>query len=412
MKVWILQTGEPLHIDLDMQRPMRAINLANALTKEGHEVVIWSSDFNHFTKKHRCNKFNSIKVDNDLTINLLPSLGYKHNVSIRRLLDHGQLALNLRKHLKGSELPDIAVIGYPPIETSWTLTSFLNHRKIPVILDVKDAWPDILVRGLPSKFRFLGKVLLFPYFKMMKQAFKKASGFTAPSNEFLKWCLKKAGRPQNSIDSILPLTAPIESFSLKEKESAEKYLVSVNVLEEVPFRISFIGSLSDSFDFNPILVASEVLPIQFVIAGDGPNSNSLKQLFINSKNVVFTGRLNSIQSLVLQERSNLMIAPYMDLPDFEMSVPNKLYDYMRNGKPILTSLGGSVENLVLSKKIGLRYFNSSPETLVDAIKVLLKNPEMLHEMKGRSANLYRQRYSYDIVYTTFVSNLEKIVNEK
>lgn len=412
MKVWILQTGEPLHVDLDTQRPMRAINLANALTEKGHEVVIWSSAFNHFTKKHRYNKFNSIKVDKNLTINLLPSLGYKHNVSIRRLLDHAQLALNLRKHLKGSELPDIAVIGYPPIETSWTLTSFLNRSKIPVILDVKDAWPDILVRGLPSKFRFLGKFLLFPYFKMMKQAFKKASGFTAPSNEFLQWCLKKAGRPQNLIDSVLPLTAPRESFSIEEKGSAVKYLESINVLEDIPFRISFIGSLSDSFDFKPILAASEVLPIQFVFAGDGPNLESLKKLFLNSKNLILTGRLNSIQSLVLQERSDLMIAPYMDLSDFEMSIPNKLYDYMRNGKPILTSLGGSVENLVLSEKIGLRYFNSSPETLVDAIKVLLKNPEMLNEMKGRAANLYRQRFSYDIVYPTFVSHLEKIVNEK
>jgi glycosyltransferase involved in cell wall biosynthesis len=412
LKVWILQTGEPLHVDLDTQRPMRAINLANALTKKGHEVVVWSSAFNHFTKEHRYNKFNSIKVDKNLTINMLPSLGYKHNVSIRRLLDHAQLALNLRKHLNGSELPDIAVIGYPPIETSWTLTSFLSHRKVPVILDVKDAWPDILMRGLPSKFRLLGKFLLFPYFKMMKQAFKKASGFTAPSNEFLQWCLKKAGRPQNSIDSVLPLTAPRESFSLEEKESAVKYLESINVLEDIPFRISFIGSLSDSFDFKPILAASEVLPIQFVIAGDGPNLHSLKKLFLNSQNLILTGRLNSIQSLVLQERSDLMIAPYMDLSDFEMSIPNKLYDYMRNGKPILTSLGGSVENLVLSEKIGLRYFNSNPETLVDAIKVLLKNPEMLNEMKGRAANLYRQRFSYDIVYPTFVSNLEKIVNEK
>ncbi len=391
---------------------MRAMNLANALTKKGHEVIIWSSDFNHFTKKHRYNKFSSIKIDKNLTINLLPSLGYKNNVSVRRLFDHAQLALSLRKHLNGSELPNIAVIGYPPIESAWTLNNFLTKRKIPVILDVKDAWPDILVRGLPSKFRFLGKFLLFPYFRMMKQAFKKASGFTAPSNEFLQWCLKKAGRPQNSIDSVLPLTAPRESFSIEEKESAVKYLESINVLEKIPFRISFIGSLSDSFDFKPIIAASEVLPIQFVIAGDGPNLNSLRQLFINSKNVVLTGRLNSIQSLVLQERSDLMIAPYMDLSDFEMSIPNKLYDYMRNGKPIITSLGGSVEKLVLSEKIGLRYFNSNPETLVDSIKISLKNPEMLNEMKSRGANLYRKRFSYNIVYHTFVSNLEKIVNEK
>jgi glycosyltransferase involved in cell wall biosynthesis len=412
LKVWILQTGEPLHVDLDIQRPMRAMNLANALTKKGHEVIIWSSDFNHFTKKHRYNKFSSIKIDKNLTINLLPSLGYKNNVSVRRLFDHAQLALNLRKHLNGSELPNIAVIGYPPIESAWTLTNFLTKRNIPVILDVKDAWPDILVRGLPVKYRFLGKFLLFPYFKMMRQTFKKASGFSAPSTEFLQWCLQKTGRPQNSIDSVLPLTAPKESFSIDEKERAVKYLESKNVLEVILFRISFIGSLSDSFDFKPILAASDVLPIQFVIAGDGPNLDSLKKLFINSKNVVLTGRLNSIQSLVLQERSDLMIAPYMDLPDFEMSIPNKFYDYMRNAKPILTSLGGSVENLVLSEKIGLRYLNSNSETLVDSINILLKNPEMLNEMKDRAANLYNQRFAYDIVYNTFVSKIERIVHEE
>jgi glycosyltransferase involved in cell wall biosynthesis len=391
---------------------MRAMNLANALTEKGHEVVIWSSDFNHFTKKHRFNKFNSIKINKNLTINLLPSLGYKSNVSIKRLFDHAQLALNLRKHLNGSELPNIALIGYPPIESAWALTNFLTERKIPVILDVKDAWPDILVRGLPEKFRFLGKFLLFPYFKMMQRAFKKASGFSAPSNEFLQWCLQKTGRPKNSVDSVLPLTAPKESFSPEEKGEAIKYLESINVLEKISFRISFIGSLSDSFDFKPILAASEVLPIQFVIAGDGPNLNSLRQLFINSKNVVLTGRLNSIQSLVLQERSHIMIAPYMDLPDFEMSIPNKFYDYMRNAKPILTSLGGSVENLVLSEKIGLRYLNSNSETLVDSIKILLKNPEMLNEMKDRAANLYNQIFAYDIVYNTFVSKLERIVHEE
>ena len=31
MKIWILQTGEPLHIDKSGLRPMRAMNLSNAL---------------------------------------------------------------------------------------------------------------------------------------------------------------------------------------------------------------------------------------------------------------------------------------------------------------------------------------------------------------------------------------------
>jgi hypothetical protein len=53
MRVWIFQTGEPLPIDKDGFRQMRAANLAEALIRAGHTVEIWSADFNHFTKTHR-----------------------------------------------------------------------------------------------------------------------------------------------------------------------------------------------------------------------------------------------------------------------------------------------------------------------------------------------------------------------
>ena len=51
MKVWILQTGEPLHCDEGSPRPMRAINLSNKLVEAGHDVVLWSSAFSHQEKK-------------------------------------------------------------------------------------------------------------------------------------------------------------------------------------------------------------------------------------------------------------------------------------------------------------------------------------------------------------------------
>ena len=47
MKIWIFQSGEPLHTDADNLRPMRAMNLANVLLDMGHEVVLWSSSFFH-----------------------------------------------------------------------------------------------------------------------------------------------------------------------------------------------------------------------------------------------------------------------------------------------------------------------------------------------------------------------------
>ena len=53
LTIWLLQTGEPLHIDAGNPRPMRAMNLANALVAAGHKVVLWSSSFYHQEKRHR-----------------------------------------------------------------------------------------------------------------------------------------------------------------------------------------------------------------------------------------------------------------------------------------------------------------------------------------------------------------------
>ena len=61
MRVWILQTGEPLHCDGGNPRPMRAMNLSNTLVALGHEVVLWSSAFFHQEKKHRSKKFKKFK---------------------------------------------------------------------------------------------------------------------------------------------------------------------------------------------------------------------------------------------------------------------------------------------------------------------------------------------------------------
>ena len=79
MIFWIFQTGEPLPSDKIKPRKMRAYNLADTLIKKGHEVVIWSSAFNHQDKIHRCKKIKEINVNKNLIVKLIPSpLPYTH----------------------------------------------------------------------------------------------------------------------------------------------------------------------------------------------------------------------------------------------------------------------------------------------------------------------------------------------
>ena len=109
MKIWILQTGEPLDIDNDDSRPMRAMNLSSFLVNRGHRVVLWSSAFHHRDKRHRSREYKIYNVSKDYQIRLIPSPGYEKNKSIKRFWDHIIMGSNLKKILKKEiDTPDVA----------------------------------------------------------------------------------------------------------------------------------------------------------------------------------------------------------------------------------------------------------------------------------------------------------------
>ena len=208
MRVWILQTGEPLHCDLGNPRPMRAMNLADALVKRGHQVVLWSSAFYHQEKTHRSFEAKVIKVSELLEIRLIPSCGYEANIGLKRLRDHFQLARNLKKLLVGQPPPDVAFIGYPPIETAAVLSRWLKKYKIPNFIDVKDQWPHYFLGAVPSFARPLLRLVLFPYFYFGKRALRDASGITSMSQSFVDWAANYRGSSVQDTDAAFALTAP------------------------------------------------------------------------------------------------------------------------------------------------------------------------------------------------------------
>jgi len=412
MKIWILQTGEPLQIDKNGLRPMRAMNLSNALIEKGHEVVIWSSDFDHFNKIHRFGHQYQVNHSQHLQIKLIPSRGYKSHVGLSRLIDHAQLGINLKKMLENELPPDVAFIGYPPIETAWVMTSWLKKKQVPSMLDVKDAWPEVLLRAVPKKLRFLGKFLLFPYFVLMRKTFKNASSISAPTKEFLKWCLDKASREVGGKDTIAPLTSPDPKFSDTEIIEANSWLDKMGIKDSNLTRISFIGTMNSAFDFDPIIAAAKESSAQFVIAGDGPQFKDVKGKTTGIDNFIMLGWITSAQAKALSKRSSMLIAPFHDFADFNMSLTNKFYDAMANGKGMLTTISGAAGDFIIEKKIGIKYFNSNVKSLIDVISRIDSDKNIIDNLSKNARNLYESEYSYSKIYGSLVNKLEKLAKNE
>jgi glycosyltransferase involved in cell wall biosynthesis len=406
VKIWILQTGEPLQIDSSGSRPMRAMNLSKALIDQGHDVTLWSSDFDHFSKQHRYGVENTINFSSQLTIRLIKSRGYKSHIGLSRLFDHAQLGWNLRKMLRHEKAPDVAFIGYPPIEPAWIMSRWMKKHGTPTILDVKDAWPQVLVDSFPFALKPLARAFFYPYTKMMKQTFALSKGISSVSQEFLDWCLSATARGQNDYDFVFPLSPQQKTFSKEEIESATKWWEGLEIDPTYTLTGYFVGSMTDAFDFQPIISAARKLPVRFVLAGDGPRLESLIEETFNIPNIVFPGRISSVQARVLSDHADFSLAPLAIRSDFEMSIPNKFYDAMQMGKPMITSLAGPSRRMLEVNKCGLYYKGEAEFEKI--LRGLLADPNSLIEMSNNASSHFNKNFSFVQVYLDAVQKLVRL----
>ena len=414
LTVWLLQTGEPLPVDADNPRPMRAMNLASALVAAGHSVVLWSSAFNHQEKRHRVTGTQRILVAPRLEVRLIASPGYQRNIGLARLWDHAMLARNLARELaREHTVPDVAFIGFPPIETAAVMARWLARRAIPCVVDVKDQWPDIFIEPLPRWLRPLGRAALVPYYFYARRAMQDATSLSAMADSFLRWATGFCGRPLTPLDRVVPLTTPAGQVSAAELEMAGQWWDQQGIREDGAARVFFVGTHTAAFDMEPVRKAASALAAagstcQFVIAGSGPSSADWHRSMDGVPNVHFPGWIDRARIEALARRSTAALAPYRNTDDFMMSIPNKVIDALALGVPLLSPLRGEVLGLITGFGVGMAYGKGSGVTLEQVITRLKAEPQLRAAMSSKAHALYCERFSFETVYGGLVDFLERL----
>ena len=413
MKIWILQTGEFLQIDKDKGRPMRAINLSEYFLKRGHSVNLLSSDFSHQLKMHRNKKFTVKELETNFQITLIPSFGYKKNISFKRLFDHFILGLNTFMYLlkiTPNEYPDFVFIGYPPIETSFFLAIWLKLKKIPFCVDVKDQWPHIFLQRTKGLKRLFLKSILFPYFWAAKFSLNQANFLTAITPNFLNWSenFSKNFNNKNQPLYLVPNIKEIPKIQLDNILLGLNNLLGIDIKKKN--KIIFAGNINNAYDFND-LISTLLSPrlddksFEVLICGDGDCIDYLKSKLNKKSNVFFTGWIDYSQLIALKKLSIATLAPYRNTSDFQMSIPNKIIDSLYFGLPIITSLKGEVENII--KKYNVGYFCDRNLTWHDQISSCLNDPMKRDLLSKNARKLYKEKFTSDMVYGEFVKFIEQ-----
>lgn len=413
-RIWLVTVGEPLPIDLGNPRLQRTGMLAAELARRGHSVTWWTSSFDHFNRVQRTPGTSVIQLESaSYKLTVLSGPGYKRNISLSRLIDHAVVAARFWKVARELPRPDVILSSLPTLELCEVVRRLASRTGAPYVVDVRDLWPDIFERSMPTLLRPVSGFLLSPYRWIARSVCRDASGIVGNTKSFVDWGLNYADRVARPLDNVIPFGYPVNSSIFTTQENMKFWKdQGVGPKNEC---VTFLGALSPQFEFDSTFAAATLLAetnprLKFVICGNGSQLESLRLRAAGTPNVIVPGWIgeDSIRSLL--RRSVIGLAPYIPNFDFKMSIPNKVAEYLSAGLPILTSLEESELARLLEKNYcGLVYPLGDGAALAKAIRAVLVPSDGLRiEMSLNATELFQRMFRADVVYGNFADHLERV----
>lgn len=410
MHVWLITVGEPLPIDNSRNRLLRTGILANLLVEKGHTVTWWTSTFIHTQKVQRFHRDTCIHLNEIFDIILLHSICYEKNISVRRIVNQQHIAKKFSRKAPLQKKPDVILCSFPTIELSLAATQYGLRNNIPVVLDVRDLWPDIFIDLAPKNLRWLARGVLHHFFKHTETAFRQCTAITGVSEGYLKWGLSYANREKSENDAVFPLGYQKPSIPEEECKKAKNSLLNQGI-DPSKLICWFVGIFGKTYDLGPVIIAARELDlqgfdrIQFVFSGQGDKFSEWFDKAKGLKNVVFTGWVNTEQLAYLMRVADIGLMTYAK--GAPQGLPNKIFEYLCAGIPVLSSLKGETESLLKDNNCGLTYEAGNSISFINALSILTSNKTIRKEMGSNGLRLFENNYSADIIYSQMIRFLER-----
>lgn len=420
MRVWLVTIGEPMPIPMQKhERLHRTGMFATFLSAKGHDVTWWTSAFDHFRKRHLVEEDSVLTVTNGLCIRLIHGSGYRRNVSYARLRDHRQVAAKFASIGREEAPPDIIVAALPTIELSLASVNYGKEHRVPVVLDMRDMWPDIYVDHAPPLARSLVRFTLYPMFRSAHLACARATAIIGITDAFVDWGLKRGGRQRSELDRSFPFAYSQCPPKMEECAKAEaKWDNLLGVRSEDDFlNICFFGSVNRQFDLGTAIAAVRTVAasggrVRLVICGTGEQLQKYKAMASGSPNVVFPGWVNAADIYTLMRRSCAGIDPMPNRYDFLGTINNKAIEYMSAGLLVIASPDrGVLHNLLTDEQCGLTYPCGDVGSLVDLLQRLVRDRDLCRGLSGNATRVFAERFAANRVCQDMMEHLEIVVDK-
>lgn len=318
--------------------------------------------------------------------------------AIKRVLNYASFAASsLLYGLFMAKRADVIYAYHPPLTVGITASLIRLFRRIPVVYDIQDMWPDTLrATGMINNPRALNAVE-----SVCQWVYRRVDHLVVLSPGF-KRLLTQRGVPEPKVEVIY-------NWADEAALAAPQGHLPVSFPGPEHFRIVFAGNMGKAQALDAVLDAAALLQkrasrVCFVMLGGGVEVGRLKQRAAQQQlsNVVFLPPVPMAEVGTLLSAADALLVHLRKDPLFEITIPSKTQAYMAVGKPLLMAVNGDAADLVLRSGGGVVAESESVEGLVAAAESLSElAPDQLHAMGQKAQRYYRESLALKVGVARF-----------
>lgn len=366
MKKVLLIRSNPITPDPPVEK------MANSLLELGYSVTIigWDRNNNYSINKDKIDFTNGSATRVLFGIQAAYGAGFKGN-----LVPLSKFQYYLYKWLKKNG-EAFEIIHAFDFDTAFLAHKYAKHKNKKLVYHVLDYYVDS--HNLSGKIRSI--------IKKSEDKIIKTSNATIICTEKRKEQIN-IGNLENLF--VIHNTPDI---SMVDNET------SVMTSKSDKMKIVYVGILAGSRMLKEIAeVVSRSNNMEFHVGGFGQLEEYFKETADSHENIYFYGKLPYNKTLALESEGDVMVAIYNPgIRNNQFAAPNKFYEALMIGKPLIMARGTGFDDIIESQKIGV-LSDFSSNGIEESLKEILSKRSKWETMSGKAKELYITSYSWDIM---------------
>ena len=390
---------------LDEPGGTRHHELALYLARRGHKVTIIASPVSYLTGAALTPSPLSSTAGERSGVRVIRAYTYRalHKSFVHRIFSFFSFMASSFFAGLGVKNVDLVWGTSPPIFQGVTAWLLARLKRVPFLFEVRDLWPTFAIAVGVLKNPTLIKMSLW----LERFLYRHADLVVVNSPGYVAHVTSRGARRVE----LVPNGADPQMFDPADQGASFR---SANRLAD-KYVVMYAGAHGMSNDLGVVLEAAKLLQdtpepskVMLTFLGDGKEKPALQKQAaeMGLSNVLFLPPVPKAEMAAALAGADACLAILKPIEEYKTTYPNKVFDYMAAGRPVVLVIDGVIRQVVESAGCGVFVQPGNPAALAQAIRQLAADQAASRQMGLAGRKYLDQHFSRSVVAEKLAGILE------